>query len=107
MTSSQFQTLLTVHKYLTFRSLDDLKRTAENSTYFDTALSTAAKRERDVAIKTEAMRVLHRNLGQRTFFALCSLFFIQHYGVLLSKKDYTLTVRFIASLIAVVIAYLQ
>ena len=45
------------------RSLDDLKRTAENSTHFDTALSMAAKREREVAMKTDAMRVLHKNLG--------------------------------------------
>ena len=40
-----------------------MRRSAENSSHFDTALSNAVKRERDVAVKTDAIRILHKNLG--------------------------------------------
>jgi hypothetical protein len=44
--------------------LEDLKRTADCSTQFDSALTSAIKREREVTVKTEAMRALHKNLGE-------------------------------------------
>ena len=50
--------------YSTHSDLDDLKRTADCSTQFDAALTSAIKREREVTVKTEAMRAHHKNLGE-------------------------------------------
>jgi hypothetical protein len=45
------------------RTLDDLKRTADANTQYDSALSLASSKEKEVAAKTEAMKALHKNLG--------------------------------------------
>lgn len=44
------------------RVLEDLKRSAESTSQFDTALNAAIKRERDVTVKNDAMKLLHKNL---------------------------------------------
>lgn len=46
-----------------YRTLDDLKRTADANTQYDSALSLASSKEKEVAAKTEAMKALHKNLG--------------------------------------------
>jgi hypothetical protein len=46
-----------------YRTLDDLKRTADANTQYDSALSLASSKEKEVAAKTETMKALHKNLG--------------------------------------------
>ena len=52
------------------RTLDDLKRTADANTQYDSALSLASSKEKEVAAKTETMKALHRNLGVYTHVLL-------------------------------------
>ena len=48
------------------RTLDDLKRNADANTQYDSALLLASNKEKEVAVKTEAMKALHRNLGAQS-----------------------------------------
>ena len=45
------------------RTFDDIKRNADANSQYDSALLQASSKEKEVAVKTEAMRALHRNLG--------------------------------------------
>jgi hypothetical protein len=57
--------------------LEDLKRTADSSTQFDSALTSAIKREREVTVKTEAMRALHKNLGKEVLLDFMFFSFVR------------------------------
>jgi hypothetical protein len=59
--------------------LEDLKRSADSSTQFDSALTSAIKREREVTVKTEAMRALHKNLGKEVLLDFMFFSSIQAY----------------------------